>query len=206
MSISESASQPATRISAATPAESAPSVWSWAALAVALIALAGSLYLSLGMGKKACPLCFYQRTFAMSLVAVLGVGLLTTAGRTARLGLLALPLATAGLGVALFHVSLEVRGKLECPQGLFGWGTAPEQSLALFAVLLVLLSVDVLGKPQAGAGPAPAWVGVLILGSLLAVGACTSNPPMPAPPREAYPTRVPDICRPPALAGVGAQT
>src|SRR5438093_13276732 len=82
----------------------------WAALAVAVAGLAGSLFLSLGMNLKACPLCFYQRTFMMSLVAVLGVGLLAGAARPGRLALLALPLAVAGLGVALFHVSLELRG------------------------------------------------------------------------------------------------
>src|SRR5437868_5534791 len=111
------------------PPSRAASFWSWAALLVALVALAGSLYLSLGMGLKACPLCFYQRTFVMGLVGVLGMGLLTKTGPSGRLGLLALPLAAAGLGVALFHVYLELAGRLECPQGLFGWGTAPKQSL-----------------------------------------------------------------------------
>src|SRR5436190_1735483 len=107
----------------------APSLLIWAALLVALAGLAGSLFLSLGMNLKACPLCFYQRTFAMSVVAVLGMGLFT-GGRSGRLGLLTLPLAVAGLGVAVFHVYLETAGKLECPQGLLGWGSAPRQSLA----------------------------------------------------------------------------
>jgi disulfide bond formation protein DsbB len=82
-------------------------------LAAALVALAGSLYLSLGMGLKACPLCFYQRAFAMSLVAVLGMGVLTGAGQSGRLGLLSVPLAAAGLGVAL-------------APGLCAPGSAPE--------------------------------------------------------------------------------
>jgi hypothetical protein len=34
--------------------------WTWAALVVALAGLSGSLFLSLGMSYKACPLCFYQ--------------------------------------------------------------------------------------------------------------------------------------------------
>jgi disulfide bond formation protein DsbB len=42
-----------------------------AALAVSAVGTVGSLYLSLGMGLKACPLCFYQRTFMMSTAAVL---------------------------------------------------------------------------------------------------------------------------------------
>src|SRR5262245_57474276 len=89
-----------------------------AGLVVAVAGLAGSLLLSLGLNLKACPLCFYQRTFVMSLVAMLGLGLAARAARPARLLLLALPLAVAGLGVALFHVRLEWAGKLECPDGL----------------------------------------------------------------------------------------
>src|SRR4051795_13328130 len=92
------------------------SIWVQTALVLAVAGLAGSLLLSLGMGLKACPLCFYQRTFMMSIVAVLGMGLLAS---VSRLGLLCLPLAVAGLGVALFHVSLETTGKLECPKGIF---------------------------------------------------------------------------------------
>ncbi len=83
------------------------SIETWAALVVAVAGLSGSLFLSLGMHLKACPLCFYQRTFMMSLAAVLGMGLLLG---VARLGLLTLPLAVAGLGIALLHVSLEIGG------------------------------------------------------------------------------------------------
>src|SRR5262249_12993545 len=131
---------PQTSVSPTPVSEAAPSSWTWAALVVALIGLAGSLFLSLGMSLKPCPLCFYQRTFMMSVVGVLGLGLLTRAG--ARwLSLLVLPLAVAGLGVALFHVYLETAGKLECPEGVLGWGTAPQQSLAVFVVLTALLAV-----------------------------------------------------------------
>jgi disulfide bond formation protein DsbB len=81
----------------------------WPSLLVALVALAGSLWLSVGMGLKACPLCFYQRTFVMGVVAVLGIGLLTGQRHRGVLNLLALPLAVAGFGVAAFHVFLELR-------------------------------------------------------------------------------------------------
>src|SRR5438105_3179089 len=74
-------------------------------LLVAVFALAGSLWLSVGMGLKACPLCFYQRTFIMGVVAVLGVGMLTGERHRAVLNLLALPSVVAGFGVAAFHVS-----------------------------------------------------------------------------------------------------
>src|SRR5439155_10931971 len=84
----------------------------WPSLLVALIALAGSLWLSIGMKLKACPLCFYQRTFVMGVVAVLGIGVLTGQRHRAVLNLLSLPLAIAGLGVAFFHEYLELAGKL----------------------------------------------------------------------------------------------
>jgi hypothetical protein len=170
--------------------------WGWAALVLAVAGLAGSLGLSWGLHLKACPLCFYQRTFMMSLVAVLGVGLVARAARPGQLGLLALPLAVAGLGVALFHVRLEVTGKLECPQGLLGLGTAPKQSLAMFVVLTALLAVEALLGARGPAG----WgglIGGVVLGGLLAAASCTSNPPMPAPPKEPYASPHPDICRPP---------
>jgi hypothetical protein len=143
-----------------------------------------------------CPLCFYQRSFMMALVAVLGVGVIARAARPGRVGLLALPLAVAGLGVALFHVRLEVTGKLECPSGLLDLGTAPKQSLAVFVVLTVLLAVDALSGARGPAG----WGGLLggvILGGLLAVASCTSNPqPKKDPPTEPY-KAPPEICRQP---------
>jgi len=169
----------------------------WAALAVASGTLAGSLALSLVLGLKACPLCFYQRTFAMGLMGVLGMGLVAGVGRAERLSLLALPLATAGLGVALFHVSLELRDKVECPRGIFGLGTAPQQSLAAFVVLFALLLVDALRSPKPDAGPWIALVAAVVLGALLAVASCIANPPPPPTPTEAYPKKQPDICRPP---------
>ena len=175
--------------------------WVWAALAVALAGLAGSLFLSLGMNLKACPLCFYQRAFVMSVVAVLGMGLFTGAARPGRLALLAVPLAVAGLGVALFHVSLELRGKLECPQGVFGIGSAPQQSLAVFLALTALLAVDalrVVSKETAGLWAALS--GAVVLGGLLSVGSVVANPPMPATPGQPY-EEAPQVCRPPFSPG-----
>jgi disulfide bond formation protein DsbB len=183
------------------PAAAAPPLWTWAALTVAVAGLAGSLYLSLGMGLKACPLCFYQRTFMMSLVAVLGMGLLAwLAGRIDNpsypLTLLALPLAVAGLGVALFHVSLELRGKLECPAGLLGLGTAPWQSLAAFLIVTVLLTAGALRKVKAMAATWAALTGAVALGALLAVASTIANPPSKPLDPTAY-ASPPDVCRPP---------
>jgi disulfide bond formation protein DsbB len=163
----------------------------WAAFAVALLALGGSIFLSLGLNLKACPLCFYQRTFAMSLVAVLGTGLLLHGRAGLQISLLALPMATAGLGVAAFHEFLELRGTLECPLGLLGIGTAPQQSLAMFVVLFAILALDVVMQ-----GRWVAFAGALAIGFALTVASCTTNPPMPAPPTQPYPSK-PEICRPP---------
>lgn len=182
--------------------ERANLTWTWAAFGVALLALAGSLHLSLGMGLQACTLCFYQRAFVMSLVAVLGMGLLAGAYRRVRLSVLALPLAIAGLGVAGFHVSLELRGILECPDGMFGLGTAPKQSFLMFLVLTGFLVLDLLALPRDLAGACKALTSGVVLGGLLALGSCTSNPPMRLPPDKPY-DKPPDTCRPPARITAG---
>jgi disulfide bond formation protein DsbB len=186
---------PHPEVSAKSACATAASVWTWAALVVAVAGLSGSLFLSMGMQLQACPLCFYQRTFVMSLVAVLALGLLTRVG--SRLSFLALPLATAGLGVALFHVSLEVRGKLECPKGVLGLGTSPQQSMAIYVLLFGLLLVDLLKNSRCARGFGIFVGGGLIVGILLAVASLTSNPPMKGPPKTAYPNPQPEICRPP---------
>jgi disulfide bond formation protein DsbB len=156
------------------------------------LAVAGSLTLSLGLGLKACPLCFYQRAFALSLVAVLAMGLIAGAHRDGLLAVLSLPLAIGGLGVAAFHVSLEFRGILECPSGLLGLGSAPQQSLAIFAIVFALLLMAVLRGGTSGAGRLGLPTG-LVLGVVLAVSSCIANPP-PKAPTEPYPN-APDICR-----------
>jgi disulfide bond formation protein DsbB len=168
----------------------------WPALVVALVATMGSLWLSVGMGLKACPLCFYQRTFAMSILGVLGIGLLTGTRHRNVLNALALPLAVGGFGVAAFHVYLELTGKLECPSGVMGIGTAPQQSLAIFLALLLLVAAGVV---RAGIQGEPRWTVsavALLLGLLFAVGAVVSVPAMPPPPSQPYPSPL-EICRPP---------
>jgi hypothetical protein len=168
----------------------------WPPLVVALVALAGSLWLSVGMGLKACPLCFYQRTFVMGVVAVLGIGVLTGQGHRGVLNLLTLPLAVAGFGVAAFHVFLELTGKLECPAGIMGIGTSPQQSLVALTVLLALVAVGVVRSGNVGDAHLPAAVAAVVLGLLLAWGSVASSPPMPPAPTRAYETPL-DICRPP---------
>jgi disulfide bond formation protein DsbB len=177
-----------------TPAAAAGLIWP--PLLVALVALGGSLWLSIGMGLKACPLCFYQRLFVMGVVAVLAIGLLAGRRHWAVLNTLALPLAVGALAVAVFHVSLELRGTLECPAGLLGIGTAPQQSCTVLALLFLLVAVGAVLSGGAGAVPWRAAGAAVVLGLLLAWGAVASSPPMPAPPTKAYETPL-DICRPP---------
>lgn len=163
----------------------------WAIIAVALAAIGtlGSLYLCLGMGLKACPLCFYQRTFIMSAVAVLSVGLLVDRSRADLLCLLCLPLSVAGLGVAAFHEYLVLAGNLECPMAIFGIGTAPVQSLAVF--LLLTASVAMGSIRSAGS-----IAGSFVLGLLLVWGCVASAPPMPPAPAKPYDQPL-ETCRPP---------
>jgi disulfide bond formation protein DsbB len=167
----------------------------WAALLAALGGIAGSLYLSLGMKLVPCPLCYYERSFIMGVAAVLLLGLLTRASRVAPLSLLALPLGAAGAGVAGFHVYLEKIGALECPAGVFGFGSAPQQSLAVFVVLLILLVADSLKR---GGGPVVRFIALLMalgLGGAIAYG-CIVSAERPRKPDQAY-NLPPTKCRVP---------
>jgi hypothetical protein len=179
-------------------AEPARSLWVEAALLVAVAAAAGSLLVTLLESKIACPLCFYQRGFAFGLVAVLLLGLLARVG-AGRLALLGLPLAIGGLGVAGFHVSLELRGILECPVGLFSVLTVPKQSLILFGLITVLLLVGV------GRGIKSGYVGLgqavlaVVLGGGLTWASLCANPKLADPPTKPY-TEPPSVCRRPYQA------
>jgi hypothetical protein len=132
-------------------------------------------------------------------VAVLGIGVLTGQRHRAVLNLLALPLALAGLGVAVFHEYLELTGKLECPAGVMGIGTAPQQSLAVLIVLLVLVAVGVVRSRQVGESHPAATGAAVVLGLLLAWGAVASSPPLQPAPPQGYTTPF-DICRQPFRA------
>jgi disulfide bond formation protein DsbB len=182
------------------PAQSPPAIdnyWNWASLAVALVGVAGSLWLSIVMELKACALCFYQRSFVMGVAAVLAVGLLAKVRAAGLLSILSLPLAIAGLLIAFFHVNLERTGVLECPAGIFGWGTAPGQSLALFLVLAIVLCVDLAGSRALQISLVPT-AGAVVLGVLMAIGCLKSNPPLAKAPDKPYSAdQKIEICRPP---------
>lgn len=172
-----------------------PSLWFWGATFVALSALAGTIYLTVGMGLKACPLCLYQRAFIMGIVAALVVGLFLRDVRPASLGLLVLPMASAGLGIVLWHEYLVQTGALECPRGVLGIGTAPQQSLLAFGGLVALLIIDQLRLP----GRIGAAVAALIIGGVIAFASIrTAQPPIPD---YALPVDE-DMCRKPKPAAM----
>jgi disulfide bond formation protein DsbB len=162
------------------------------------VGLVGSLLLSLALGLKACPLCFYQRTFVMAAFAILAVGLATERSRAGLFCLLCVPLAFGGLGVAAFHEYLVLTDKLECPLGLLGLGTAPAQSLAAF---VLLSAVTVVGAWVGRRGQfccGGAVLGASVLGLLLAWASVASAPPMPTRDKPYDPVKEPlNICRPP---------
>lgn len=156
------------------------------ALIMAAVTLSGSLYLSGGMGLRACPLCFYQRTFAMAVGGILLIGILCRVDG-AVLGLLALPSAIGGLGVALFHSYLVQAGKLECPNGIANLGPAPLQSLAAYALLLLPLLASVIRTR------AIAFLATVALGGAFVWASISFNPP-PQKPDKPY-AEPPITCR-----------
>ena len=159
------------------------------------VAVAGSLYLSLGLGLNACPLCFYQRTFAFALFVVLGLGLATLGDQRHRLIVLGMPLAVGGFGVAAFHSYLVLSGKLECPSGIGGLGAAPFQSLAVFTLIFGSLVYGFLSDIQAN-GIAPGLL-ALGLGAAAVYGSLVANP-APPKPTGPYPADQPILtCRVP---------
>ena len=182
--------------------KTAPSPVAIAYLTLLLTAIAtgGSLFLSLGMGLRACPLCFYQRTFVMSAFAVLALCLWNDRSRPGFACFLALPLIWAGLGVALFHEYLVLSGDLECPPGVLGLGTAPAQSLAILALLAATCTVGTgLRHAESNAIPFAAVIAAIVLGLLLAAASVASSPPLPPVPTAPYDLEKQPLntCRPP---------
>lgn len=183
----------AEKVQAGVETKSAALPWAIAGLMLAAVGVAGSLYLSIGMGLIACPLCFYQRAFLMGVFAIFEVGLLVDRKRPGLLCLLSLPLVFGGLGVAGFHEFLVVTGKMECPTGMFNLGTAPAQSLTLFVLLALCTAMGMAaGRKDFAGSPVLAGWGTVILGLLLAWGSVKSSPPSRQPPKDIEHL----ICRP----------
>lgn len=173
--------------------------FAWLAMTLALAGTLGSLALSWGLGLKACPLCFYQRTFVMAAFAILGLGLFVERTRPGLICLLSVPMAWAGLGVAAFHEYLVLTNVLECPKALLGIGTAPAQSLAMFVVLAAATSLGACcGRSESPRQGASTLIGAVILGAVMAAACVKSSPPLPPVPKQPYdPVKQPlDMCRP----------
>lgn len=130
-----------------------PITWAWL---LALAATSASLYLSEIVGLVPCALCWYQRFAMYPLVLVLGVGAWLADGRVWRFGL---PLSVVGLGIAIYHVTIQWRPTLQvvssCSEGapctgryvaVFGFISIPTMAGAVFlavsALLLLLLAVE----------------------------------------------------------------
>jgi disulfide bond formation protein DsbB len=119
-----------------------PIGWAWG---VALIAMAGSLYLSEIAHLIPCSFCWYQRIAMYPLVFVLGVGMLRGDTGVWRYGL---PLAVVGLLIAAYHVTIQWLPSLDvgaCSVGapcsgryvaVFGFISIP--TMAGAAVLLII--------------------------------------------------------------------
>ena len=164
------------------------------ALLIALVGTAASLWLSLGVGLKACPLCFYQRSFVIAAAGALLFGLGAKNGSERGLALAIATLSTvAGMTVAGFHVSLELRKILECPKGLFDIGTVPPQSLALFVILFGALAAGSRGIYL------KRFLLAVVLGAVAAFGCIAAAPPITNAPKAPYSDPI-TICRPPYVA------
>ncbi len=119
-----------------------------AAAFVAVVTMAGSLYLSEGLHYRPCRLCWVQRGFAYPLALLLPAALIF---RRPKLHMLALPLAGLGAAVSFFHILIEhypsLEGSTTCdpanPCSLiwvrhFGFVTIPTMALASFFLQITL--------------------------------------------------------------------
>lgn len=128
-----------------------PAGWTliFSAWLIATVSTLAALFLGEVMGYTPCILCWYQRIAMFPLVLVLAAGLFPFDPRVVRY---ALPLALAGLGLALFHLALTTGWIPEslrpCQQGVpcsntpvvwFGFVTIPLLSALSFSLITVLL-------------------------------------------------------------------
>ena len=157
-----------------------PGIAEFAALGVGNLALAGSLYLSVGMGLTACAFCLYERTFLMAVLALLAGGrILKLPVQRGTMSLMAFPLSLGGLGVSLIHTNLVRAEVLACPNGILGLGPAPVQSMVAFLLLTALL---IPGMARSGVSPIESGrraVASVVLGVALAAIAVVGAPAVP---------------------------
>lgn len=117
------------------------------ALIQAVVAMAGSLYLSDVKGYAPCVLCWYQRIAMYSLVPILCIGYLRGDEKVYHY---VTPLAFTGWFIALYHNLLYtniIQNAESCSFGIsctttyveyFGFITIPLMSFTAFSVILIL--------------------------------------------------------------------
>lgn len=76
------------------------SLWLYAAWLISLAATLGAVFIGEVLGQTPCVLCWYQRIAMFPLAWILGVACLTN---DRRVGQYALPLASIGAVIALWH-------------------------------------------------------------------------------------------------------
>jgi disulfide bond formation protein DsbB len=112
---------------------------------VAVIATAGSLWFSIGLGLRPCPLCWYQRILMYPLTVILAVATIENRGSVYRT---ALPLSTIGTALAGYHSYLQMTVSscsMNAPCGAVLWESPfltlsiPNLSLVAFAIITGVL-------------------------------------------------------------------
>ena len=119
---------------------------------IALVSTVGALFIGEVMGMTPCGLCWYQRIAMFPLVAILGMACFSEDRRGA---VYALPLALAGLALALYHTllvaSFAPKAWIPCGAGvscadqkleILNGIQIPWLSLAAFLVISILLLVS----------------------------------------------------------------
>lgn len=122
------------------------------AWALALIAMAGSLFFSEVMLLPPCVLCWYQRIAMYPLIAIFGIGLFQ---QQTSAWVFAFPLIVIGWGIAIYHNLLYYHLIPEsvgpCTKGFSctavqiewaGFITIPLLSLSAFSMLLALFFIQ----------------------------------------------------------------
>ena len=178
----------------ATPSSAdSKSLWIPLALFASAVGVTGSLYLSISLELKACPLCFYQRAFLMATATILFFGIWLRGVPQAALAPLALASTAAGTGIAAFHVYLDANGILECPLGVTGFLVAPQESFIVYVIVLAFLLCDLFWEARF----VPQGLGAVLIGVVLAITCVDPNVTPPAPqPTGPYPSdKKLDTCR-----------
>lgn len=129
------------------------SFWLFLAWAAAVLATAGSLYLSEFLHFAPCSLCWFQRIFMYPLAIILGIAY--TKSDTAIVSY-ALPIVIIGGGFSVYHTVLQklphdsplaACGPVSCQGDYLNWfGFITIPMLALVAFLIILTSLLQLRK------------------------------------------------------------